>query len=363
MAAVAVLVVACPCSLGLATPAAVLVGTGRGAGLGVLVKGGEVLEQAHAVDTVVLDKTGTLTEGRMTVAGILTRPGRPADDLLRLAAAAENGSEHPVARAIVNEARRRDVAVSAPEGFRSVPGGGVTAVVDGEEVALGNPRWMTSLGYRPPDDLGPGIAAAEADGCTVVVVGRSGEVEGAVALADVARPGAAAAVRSLRRGGLRVLVVSGDNARAVGALARDVGIDEIVAEATPAGKVEVIDRLRAEGRIVAFVGDGVNDAPALAAADLGVAVAAGTDVAVESAGVVLMRSDPRAVGTALALSRRTFRIIRQNLGWAFAYNLAAIPLAAVGVLSPAACGVSMAVSSVGVMANSLRLARYDPGTG
>jgi heavy metal translocating P-type ATPase len=360
MAAVAVLVVACPCSLGLATPAAVLVGTGRGAGLGVLVKGGEVLEQAHAVDTVVLDKTGTLTEGRMTVVSVLPQDDRGADHIIWLAAAAENGSEHPVARAIVEEARRRGVAVTAPEAFRTVPGGGVTAVVDGGSVAVGNPRWIVSLGYRLTGDLAATIEVAEADGCTVVVVGRSGEVEGAVALADVARPGAAAAVRELRRRGLRVLVVSGDNHRAVGALARELGVDEVVAEATPAGKVEIIDRLREDGRVVAFVGDGVNDAPALTASDVGMAVAAGTDVAVESAAVVLMRSDPRAVVTALALSRRAFRIIRQNLGWAFAYNLVAIPLAALGVLSPAACGVSMAVSSVGVMANSLRLARYTP---
>jgi heavy metal translocating P-type ATPase len=361
MAAVAVLVVACPCSLGLATPAAVLVGTGRGAGLGVLVKGGEVLEQAHAVDTVVLDKTGTLTEGRMSVAVVLTAAGGLAPGaLLALAASAENGSEHPVARAIVEEARRREVPVVAPDGFQAVPGGGVTSKVDGLDVAVGNPRWIEGLGYSIPADVSDAIAASEADGRTVVVVGRRGSVEGAVALADAPRPGAATAVQALRRRGLRVLVVSGDNARAVAALARQAGIDEVVAEAAPATKVDVIEQLRRDGRVVAFVGDGVNDAPALAAAHVGIAVAAGTDVAVESAGMVLMRSDPRAVATALALSHRTFRTIRQNLGWAFGYNLVAIPLAAAGVLSPAACGVSMAVSSVGVMANSLRLARFNP---
>ena len=362
MAAIAVLVVACPCSLGLATPAAVLVGTGRGAGLGVLVKGGEVLEQAHAVDTVVLDKTGTLTEGRMTVAAVAPAGGRTADDVLALAASAENGSEHPVARAVVDEAHRLEVAVLSPEQFRAVPGGGVTSVVCGRDVAVGNPRWIESLGYAIPPDLAETIAGAEAQGRTVVVVGRDGATEGALSLSDAPRPGTAGAVRALRRQGLHVLVVSGDNRRAVEALARQAGIDEVVAEAAPAMKVEVVDRLRREGRVVAFVGDGVNDAPALAAADVGIAVAAGTDVAVESAGMILMRSDPRAVVVALALSRRTFRTIRQNLGWAFAYNLAAIPLAAAGVLSPAACGVSMALSSVGVMANSLRLARFNPAT-
>ena len=296
MAAVAVLVVACPCSLGLATPAAVLVGTGRGAGLGVLVKGGEVLEQAHAVDTVVLDKTGTLTEGRMTVAAVLPAAGRAPDGVLALAASAENGSEHPVARAVVDEAHRRGLPLAAPEHFRAVPGGGVTSVIDGLEVAIGNPPWIRSLGYTIPVDLAAAIDAGEAAGRTVVVVGRAGVAEGAVALADAPRPGTAAAVRNLRRQGHRVLVVSGDNARAVGALAREVGIDEVVAGATPATKVEVVERLRREGHVVAFVGDGVNDAPALAAADVGIAVAAGTDVAVESAGMVLMRSDPGAVG-------------------------------------------------------------------
>jgi heavy metal translocating P-type ATPase len=359
MAAVAVLVVACPCSLGLATPAAVLVGTGRGAGLGVLVKGGEVLEQAHAIDTVVLDKTGTLTEGRMTVTALAPAAGRTADDVLALVASAENGSEHPIARAVVDEARRRQVTVVAPDDFRAIPGGGVTATIGGREVVVGNPRWLEAVGYAIPHDLAGTIAAAEGAGRTVVVVGRHGAVEGAVTLSDAARPTAAGAVRALRRQGLRVLVVSGDNRRAVEALARQVGIDEVVAEAAPAMKVRVLERLRQEGRVVAFVGDGVNDAPALAAADVGIAVAAGTDVAVESAGMVLMRSDPEAVVTALALSRRTFRTIRQNLGWAFAYNLAAIPLAAAGVLSPAACGVSMALSSIGVMANSLRLARFS----
>jgi Cu+-exporting ATPase len=238
----------------------------------------------------------------------------------------------------------------------------VTSLVEGLDMAIGNPRWIQSLGYTIPPNLAEAIEADQAEGRTVVVVGHDGAVEGAVALADAPRPGAAAAVRSLRRQGLRVLVVSGDNSRAVAALARQAGIEEIVAEAAPAKKVEVVERLRREGHVVAFVGDGVNDAPALAAADVGIAVAAGTDVAVESAGMVLMRSDPGAVVTALALSQRTFRTIRQNLGWAFAYNLAAIPLAATGVLSPAACGVSMAVSSVGVMANSLRLARFTPLT-
>ena len=360
MAAVAVLVVACPCSLGLATPAAVLVGTGRGAALGVLVKGGEVLEAAHAVDTVVLDKTGTLTEGRMVVVGLATDPHEPAGRVLALAAGAESGSEHPVARAVVNEARRREIDVPGATGFRAVPGGGVLATVDGHDVVAGSPRWVAGRGLALPESLAVAVTAAEDAGRTVVVAGWDGEVRGVIALADTLRPGAADAVAALRRAGHRVLLVSGDNARAVDCAARQAGIDEVVAGATPAEKIQVVAALQREGRVVAVVGDGVNDAPALAGADLGIAIGAGTDVAVDSAGMVLMRSDPAAVATALELSKRTFRTIRQNLGWAFAYNLVAIPLAAAGVLSPAACGVSMALSSVGVLGNSLRLARFSP---
>ena len=361
MAAVAVLVVACPCSLGLATPAAVLVGTGRGAGLGVLIKGGEVLEAAHAVDTVVLDKTGTLTEGRMLVVAVRTGAGEQVARVIALTAAAESASEHPVARAIVAEARRAELDLPAASGFRAVPGGGVVATVDGQEVFAGSPRWLADQGFALPDEhLLGALAAAEAAGRTVVAAGWDGVVRGIFVLADTLRPGAASAVADLRRAGHRVLLVSGDNRRAVEAAARDAGIDEVVAGATPAEKMEVVAGLRAAGRVVAVVGDGVNDAPALVGADLGIAIGAGTDVAVDSAGMVLMRSDPAAVATALALSRRTFRTIRQNLGWAFGYNVVAIPLAAVGVLSPAACGVSMALSSVGVLGNSLRLARFSP---
>ncbi|HEV7685588.1 MAG TPA: heavy metal translocating P-type ATPase, partial [Acidimicrobiia bacterium] len=360
MAAVAVLVVACPCSLGLATPAAVLVGTGRGAGLGVLIKGGEVLEAAHGVDTVVLDKTGTLTEGRLMVVGLATDPLEPAGRVLALVAGAESGSEHPVARAVVDEARRREVDVPAAGGFRAVPGGGVLAEVDGRDVVAGSPRWVAAQGLLLSEALAAAVTAAEDAGTTVVVAGWDGEVKAAIALADTLRPGAADAVAALRRVGHRVVLVSGDNARAVATAAREAGIDEVVAGATPADKIAVVAALQREGRVVAVVGDGVNDAPALAGADLGIAIGAGTDVALESAGMVLMRSDPAAVATALALSRRTFRTIRQNLGWAFGYNVVAIPLAAAGVLSPAACGVSMALSSVGVLGNSLRLARFSP---
>jgi heavy metal translocating P-type ATPase len=359
MAAVAVLVVACPCSLGLATPAAVLVGTGRGAAMGVLVKGGEVLEQARDVDTVVLDKTGTLTEGRMTVVAVSPVAGQDASEMLRLAASAENGSEHPIARAVSETARHQGLDPPVADGFAAEPGGGVRAVVDGRAVVVGNPRWAHSLGLALPDELTTVVTAAEADGRTVVVAAVDGALVGAIALADVARPGVREVVAALRAQGLRVLLVSGDNRRAVAAVAREAGIEEVVAEATPAAKIEVVQRLQGEGRVVAVVGDGVNDAPALAAADVGIAIGSGTDVAVESAGIVLMRGDPAGVSTALALSRRTFRTIRQNLGWAFAYNIAAIPLAAAGVLTPAACGVSMALSSIAVMGNSLRLARFQ----
>jgi P-type E1-E2 ATPase len=244
--------------------------------------------------------------------------------------------------------------------LRAVPGGGVLAEVDGRDVVAGSPRWVAGQGLVLPEALAAAAAAAEDAGRTVVVAGWNGEVKGVIALADTLRPGAADAVAALRRAGHRVLLVSGDNARAVATAARDAGIDEVVAGATPAHKIAVVADLQREGRVVAVVGDGINDAPALAGADLGIAIGAGTDVAVESAGMVLMRSDPAAVATALALSRRTFRTIRQNLGWAFGYNLVAIPLAAAGVLSPAACGVSMALSSVGVLGNSLRLARFSP---
>jgi len=378
MAAVAVLVVACPCSLGLATPAAVLVGTGRGAGLGVLIKGGEVLEAAHAVDTVVLDKTGTITEGRMVVVAVTAGPGESGGRVLALTAAAEAGSEHPVARAIVAEARRAGVDLLPASGFRAVPGGGVVATVDGRQVAVGSLHWVAGQGFTVPGDapgtgreagdgaaageIAAAVAAAGAAGRTVVAAGWDGAVRGVFVLADGLRPGAAAAVAELRRTGHRVLLLSGDARPAVEAAAAEAGIDEVVAGATPADKIAVVAGLQAAGRVVAVVGDGVNDAPALVGADLGIAVGAGTDVAVGSAGMVLMRSDPAAVATALALSRRTFRTIRQNLGWAFGYNIVAIPLAAAGVLSPAACGVTMAASSVAVLGNSLRLARFAPVT-
>jgi heavy metal translocating P-type ATPase len=359
MAGMAVLVVACPCSLGLATPAAVLVGTGRGAAMGVLVKGGEVLEQAWTVDTVVLDKTGTLTEGRMSVLHVIPGPEEMEDSVLATAAAAETGSEHPIARAIGELARRRGIDVPAAELFAATAGGGVEAAVAGAAVAVGNPRWLGSTGLTLPAALAGAVEDAEAAGCTVVVVRRGDQILGALALTDTLRPGVAESVAALKRNGLRVLLVSGDNPRAVTAVASVVGIDEVAAEATPADKVAVVARLQNEGRVVAVVGDGVNDAPALAAADVGIAIGTGTDVAVESAGMVLMRGDPAAVSAALALARRTFRTIRQNLVWAFAYNLAAIPLAATGVLSPAACGISMALSSVGVLGNSLRLSRFS----
>ncbi|MGH8971760.1 MAG: heavy metal translocating P-type ATPase [Acidimicrobiia bacterium] len=359
MAGMAVLVVACPCSLGLATPAAVLVGTGRGAAMGVLVKGGEVLEHAWTVDTVVLDKTGTLTEGRMSVVGVTPAPGQTEESVLALAAAVETGSEHPIARAVVDHARRRHVEPPAAALFCATAGGGVEAVVGGEPVAVGSPRWLGGANVDLPASLAEAVDAAEEAGCTVVVVSRAGRALGALSLTDTLRPGVAEAVASLRRHGMQVLLVSGDNPRAVAAVAREAGIDDAIPGATPADKVEIVAGLKAAGRVVAVVGDGVNDAPALAAGDVGIAIGTGTDVAVESAGMVLMRSDPAAVGSALALSRRTFRTIRQNLVWAFAYNVITIPLAATGVLSPAACGISMALSSVGVLGNSLRLARFS----
>jgi Cu+-exporting ATPase len=365
-AAVAVLVIACPCALGLATPTALLVGTGRGAQLGVLIKGPEVLEHTRRADTVVLDKTGTITEGRMSLAAAVAAPAENADDVLRLAGAVEAGSEHPVGTAITAAARARLGALPGVTGFRSERGLGVLGTValgDGAtvEVRVGRPSWVAP-DHDLPGPLASALEQAELAGHTAVAVGWQGQVRGVVSLADTVKAGSADAVRRLRALGLHPVLLTGDNERAARTVAAAVGIDaaDVVAGVLPEGKVDVVRRLQAQGRVVAMVGDGVNDAAALAQADLGLAMGTGTDVAIEASDLTLVRADLGSAVDAVRLSRRTLATIKGNLFWAFAYNVAAIPLAAAGVLSPLIAGGAMACSSVFVVTNSLRLRRFAP---
>ncbi|TCO37540.1 Cu+-exporting ATPase [Rathayibacter tanaceti] len=348
--AVAVLVVACPCALGLATPTAVLVGTGRGSQLGILLRGPEVLEASRSIDTVVLDKTGTLTTGAFQVVE------SSDDESLRMLAAVERGSEHPLAAAIVAGARGLDVPEAS--GFRSSTGFGVRARVEGRLVVAGRLRWLEEQWGYAPGALAERAERATAEGGTVVGVGWDGELRGFAVLRDEPRPEAARAVRALRERGLRVLMLTGDNPRAAGAVASAVGIDEVISEVLPEEKLAVVERLRAEGRRVAFVGDGVNDAAALAAAEVGIAMGAGSDAAIEAGDITLVGDDLGRVPDALRLGRRTLGVIRGNLFWAFAYNVAAIPLAMAGLLGPLVAGAAMAFSSVFVVLNSLRLRSF-----
>jgi P-type Cu+ transporter len=360
-AAVAVLIIACPCAMGLATPTAILTGTGRGAQLGILIKGPEVLESTRAVDTIVLDKTGTLTTGRMSLAGLAAVPGQDKHDLLRLAGALESGSEHPVAQAITTAAR--DAGELPPvTGFTSYPGLGVSGVVAGHAVVAGREDWLQAdWSMSVPEPLTARAASAEAAGRTVTFAGWDGQVRGILVVADTLKPTSAAAVARLRVLGLRPVLLTGDNASAARDVAAAVGIDEVIAGVLPAGKVDAVKQLQDAGRVVAMAGDGVNDAAALAQADLGLAMGTGTDVAIEASDLTLVRGDLLAVPDAIALSRRTLRIIQGNLFWAFGYNAAAIPLAALGFLNPLIAAAAMAFSSVFVVTNSLRLRRFHPG--
>jgi P-type Cu+ transporter len=355
-AAVAVLIIACPCAMGLATPTAILTGTGRGAQLGILIKGPEVLESTRTVDTIVLDKTGTLTTGRMSLADVITAPGQPEAELLRLAGALESGSEHPIAAAIT--AAAPDLGVSE---FTSYPGLGVRGVVDGYTVLAGRRDWLESRwAMSVPVSLAAGAAQAEAAGRTAVFAGWDGQVRGVLVVADTLKPTSAAAVARLRGLGLRPVLLTGDHERAGRDVAAAVGISEVIAGVLPAGKVDVIKQLQDAGRVVAMAGDGVNDAAALAQADLGLAMGTGADAAIEASDLTLVRGDLLVACDAIALSRRTLRIIKGNLVWAFGYNVAAIPLAALGWLNPLIAAAAMAFSSVFVVTSSLRLCRFQP---
>ncbi len=357
--AVAVLVIACPCALGLATPTALLVGTGRGAQLGILIKGPEVLESTRRVDTVVLDKTGTVTTGQMSLLSVATA-GAEEDEVLRLVGALEDASEHPIARAIAAAARERVGDLPAVEGFENREGLGVQGVVDGHAVVAGRPQLLADWSLTMPAELQDAVDQARAAGRTVVVAGWDGAVRAALVVADTVKPTSALAVRRLRALGLHPVLLTGDNEATARAVAAEVGIDEVIADVLPADKVSVITRLQAEGRVVAMVGDGVNDAPALAQADLGLAIGTGTDVAIEASDLTLVRGDLTSAADAIRLSRRTLRVIKGNLFWAFAYNVLGIPLALAGLLNPLIAAAAMAFSSVFVVTNSLRLRAFSP---
>ncbi len=359
-AAVAVLVIACPCALGLATPTALMVGTGRGAQLGILIKGPEVLESTRRVDTVVLDKTGTVTTGRMSLVGVVTAAGTNAEELLRLAGAVEAGSEHPIAQAIAAGARDRVGDLPAVTEFANAEGLGVQGVVDGRAVVVGRDRLLSEWSLTVPAELLQAKAEAQAAGRTAVLVGWDGAVHGVAFVADTVKPTSAEAVRQLVELGLRPVLLTGDNASVARSVAAEVGIGEVIADVLPADKVDVVKRLQSEGRVVAMVGDGVNDAAALAQADLGLAMGTGTDVAIEASDLTLVRGDLRTAADAIRLSRRTLRTIKGNLFWAFAYNVAALPLAVAGLLNPVIAGAAMAFSSLFVVTNSLRLRGFRP---
>ena len=360
-AAVAVLIIACPCALGLATPTALLVGTGRGAQLGILIRGPEVLESTRVVDTVVLDKTGTVTTGRMRLVDAIPADGGEVGELLRLAGALEDASEHPVGQAIAAGATER-VAGSLPdaEGFASTQGSGVTGTVDGRPVVAGRVEWLASAwGLRLDDALTAAVDAAQAQGRTTVAVGWDGAVRGVLVVADTVKATSKQAVTEFRELGLRPVLLTGDNERSARAIAAEVGIHDVYADVLPADKVAVVQRLLDEGRTVAMVGDGTNDAAALVASSLGISMGTGTDVAIEASDLTLVRGDLRAAVDAIRLSRRTLRTIEGNLFWAFAYNIAALPLAALGLLNPLIAGAAMALSSVFVVTNSLRLRTFQ----
>jgi P-type Cu+ transporter len=359
-AAVAVLIIACPCALGLATPTALLVGTGRGAQLGLFIRGPEILESTRRVDTIVLDKTGTLTTGRMSVVDVVPATGTDRAELLRIAGAIEDTSEHPIAQAIARAARAELGVLPQVEAFANRDGHGVEGMIDGRGVQVGRPALMTEWALAMPDDVEAARRGAEEQGRTAVIAAWDDAVRGVIVVADTLKETSPTAVASLRELGLEPILLTGDNDTTARAIAAEVGIERVIAEVLPSQKADVIRALQGEGRTVAMAGDGVNDAPALAQADLGLAIGTGTDVAIEASDLTLVSGDPRAAVDAIRLSRTTLRTIKQNLGWAFGYNLAALPLAAAGLLNPLIAALAMALSSVSVVGNALRLRRFQP---
>lgn len=351
--AVAVLIIACPCALGLATPTAIMVGSGRGAEKGVLFKNAEVFERAHDVDVVAFDKTGTLTRGAMTLADLESDD----PDFLQIVASLQSGSEHPIARAVVLGAEERDLSLAGPSDVQAVEGLGVTGTVGSHTVVAGTPALMERSGLSGADRWKPRLDELASSGNTAFMAGWDGEVRGVISVADSIRDSSPGAIDALHADGVRTAMVTGDSKQAAGRVAADLGIDTVVSEVLPGEKSDAVRELQASGSVVAFVGDGINDAPALTIADLGMAIGSGTDVAIEAGDVVLMSGDPATAVTAIQLARKTFLVIRQNLFWAFAYNVAAIPLAALGFLNPMIAAAAMAFSSVSVVTNSLRLRR------
>lgn len=361
-AAVAVLVIACPCALGLATPTALLVGTGRGAQMGVLIKGPEVLESTRRIDTVVLDKTGTVTTGKMTLVDVVVEPGTDRGELLRLAGVLEDASEHPIAQAIAKGATQEVGSLPAPEDFANIEGKGVQGIVDGHAVLVGRDSLLAAWSQALSPELASTKASAEGEGKTVVAVGWDGQARGILVVADTVKASSAEAITRFKAIGLTPILLTGDNDAVARRIAAEVGIEEVFAEVLPKDKVDVVTRLQREGKIVAMIGDGVNDAPALAQADLGIAMGTGADVAIEASDITLVRGDLRSAVDAIRLSRKTLGTIKTNLFWAFAYNVAAIPVAALGMLNPMLAGAAMALSSVFVVGNSLRLRGFKSVT-
>nr|WP_277352308.1 copper-translocating P-type ATPase [Caloranaerobacter azorensis] len=354
--AVAVLVIACPCALGLATPTAIMVGTGKGAENGILIKGGEYLERAHQIDTLIFDKTGTITKGEPEVTDIISF-NKSKEDILKFAAIAEKASEHPLGQAIVKKGEESGIKLTDSEKFNAIPGHGIFAVIEGKEVYLGNRKLMKDKNINI-EDIEDEIVNLESQGKTAMILSINGRAEGIIAVADTVKEHSREAIKQLKSMGIEVYMITGDNERTANAIAREVGIENVIAEVLPEHKAQEVQKLKAQGKKVGMVGDGINDAPALVKADIGFAIGTGTDVAIEAADITLMKGDLRDIVLAIRLSRRTMRTIKQNLFWAFFYNSIGIPLAALGFLNPMIAGAAMAFSSVSVVSNSLRLKRF-----